>query len=336
MSTKEVAFGGFVIAFSLAFFTGLFADTLVLSNGDQLTGTVISETETELVFHSELLGKLVVPKVSVASVQRDAGESVSEPESLIRAKVNQIAPALEPTLLAEEPGVFLKTLDFINPFKGWESKLSLGYSWFGGETSRHNWFILFEANRKFTHSEWKVRGRWDYSSTRLDKDTALKTEDRFQTALQYRRNWAERWFTQSRTHYQKDQIRRIKHDFEQSLGIGWRMLDNPGLRILWIPSYTLRYRDLAGQEPGWQSRFSLFQELQYDIHPRVILRQDASIGFEPSETSRADYYFGVNLENRITERLSVDLRFEYRFQYLTGLGVDGHERKFLAAMGYRF
>jgi hypothetical protein len=325
-----------VVGLLLALGVGLWADTLVLSNGDRLSGVVLSESEGEVVFDSEILGELVVPRSLIAAIER-APESPQSAVSLeMGMETGQLTESPQTAATQEETGVLLKMIDFINPFKAWESKLSLGYSWFGGETSRHNWFILFEANRKFADSEWSLRGRWDYSSTRVDADTALKTEDRFQANMQYRRNWTKRWFAQSRTNYQKDIIRRIEHDFEQSIGIGWRMIDEARFRVTWTPSYTLRYRDLAGRDPGWHSRFSLFQDLYYEIHPRIILRQDASISFEPAETSRAESYFGANLENRITERLSADLRFEYRFQYLVGHGVDGHERKFLAAMGYRF
>lgn len=327
---------GFVVGAVLVFGTGLAADVLVLSNGDRLSGVVVAESGGEVVFDSAILGEVVVPRASIAAIER-VPESLQSAGSLeIAMETGELIESPTTTASAEEPSVILKVMDFINPFKGWESKLSLGYSWFGGETSRHNWFVLLEANRKFAHSEWKVRGRWDYSRTRIDEKTVLKTEDRYQANMQYRRNWTERLFAQSRTNYQKDSIRRIEHDFEQSLGIGWRMIDASRLRISWIPSYTLRYRELAGKESGWHSRLSLFQDLYYQIHPRIILKQDASVSFEPAETSRAEYYLGANLENRITERLSVNLRFEYRFQYLLGQGIDGHERKFLAAMGYRF
>jgi opacity protein-like surface antigen len=316
------------------------ADVLHLANGDRLTGTWQGTENGQVVFISELLGPVRVAEAQVLRVERS--EAVVAEAPATAPAVAPAAAAAAPVAAApaapdteEKASVLLRALDFLNPLKDWDSRLSAGYTWLGGQTSRHNFFLMYEATRKRELSEWQARGRWDYGSTRIDKQTAIKIEDRYRFSLQYRRNLLKQVFVQSLTQYNRDHIKLIDHDFEQSIGIGWRMFDTQRLRVTFTPSYTARYRQIALASSGWQSLFSLFQDLRYEITPRVIFTEEAAISFEPDETSKSDYRFHLKLENKLTDRLSVDLRYEYAFEYRVGLGIERKDQKFIAAMGYR-
>src|SRR5690606_33204326 len=130
-------------------------------------------------------------------------------------------------------------------------------------------------------TEWKFSGRWDYATSKIGDDPNQIEQDRYRTALQMRYNLTNRLFGQSRTIYLKDLVRSVDHDLEQSLGIGWRLLESERLKISITPSATFRYLDIEGLNKGWESRLTIYQDLQWVLLPRVVFREEASVSFEP-------------------------------------------------------
>jgi len=110
------------------------ADILVGTNGERLIGKVISETNEEVVFESELGGKLTVPRTRIQELQRDA-----KPAHEALAEAATPAPAPQ---VAAEPAS--KKTDWLPPGVGHD-----GYDWI--QLKSNEWLrgeLKYIQNRK--------------------------------------------------------------------------------------------------------------------------------------------------------------------------------------------
>ena len=85
----------FATAFLLlaAFQTPLLADVLTGTNGERLVGRVLEERTDDVVFESELGGKLTIPRSRIREIQRTPAAVAPAPTEATPVATNQVAAA---------------------------------------------------------------------------------------------------------------------------------------------------------------------------------------------------------------------------------------------------
>ncbi len=325
----------------------LHGHTLILKNGDEVAGEYLHTTEGIVYFDSHSFGNLQIGREAVAAVEGVDEDTWKASEEPVLPDIPDVAaiPGSPETIAAEREdeatgrgatAVILNLVDRINPFRHWSSKATLGYVWIGAENRRQDWLLLYEAHRKGEAMEFKFAGRWDYATSKIGETESKKEQDRYRVMLQIRQNLSPRVFAQSRTHYVKDLIRKINHELDQSVGLGWRLVERDRVSLSFVPSATVRYVEVNGFSEGWESRITFFQDFEWILSPRVAFREEFAMSFEPHNSGDSDYELILMLENRISERLSLDLRYEYYFEYGVGVGIERKTQKFITSVGYLF
>ncbi len=203
-------------------------DTVVLTNGDVLTGRIIGRTDDSLTLQHPVLGPVTVPTASVSSVTAIPADV--DPEAVARAasaaatavaagEPATAAPATEAEQEIEEvkPGLF-----GTNFLKGWTKTVQAGFSGNEGNTRTLN--INLGANLFFEDD----RDRWDFATRyNLTTDRGQNTANNFYAQLQ--KDWLfpdSKWFIFSQGRYDYDQFQSWEHRLAGAGGVGYQFVQN--------------------------------------------------------------------------------------------------------------
>lgn len=125
------------------------ADTVTLTNGDVLQGTIVSENNAQVVIDHPHLGQIQVGREYVASVSKETSASSTS------------APSDAPS--AESPESAIGSL---NPFAIWSGSLTAGLNGSEGKTQTLAIRVAFDAKRETDHDRTTLQARY----TRTEDD----------------------------------------------------------------------------------------------------------------------------------------------------------------------
>jgi hypothetical protein len=147
----------------------LFADQVVLSNGDRLTGAITKSDGKTLVIKTDLAGEVTVPWTAVQSLTSaaplhvvTAAKTVVGP---VTASDNSLAVNTTPGGPVDIPRVEVMAMrndqeqaayeKSLHPtlLQGWAGGASIGFALTGGNSETKNLGIAFTADRKTSHDE---------------------------------------------------------------------------------------------------------------------------------------------------------------------------------------
>jgi putative salt-induced outer membrane protein YdiY len=339
----------------------LSGDELRFRDGDVLTGNFVRSEEGRIIFDSVVFGRISVAEADVQLVRTDAPagmparplariepkEAPAEQEPLVPAAAAPVTTgavaavtrddaAAAPARAAGDPSLLRRMLQWVNPFKGWKSKFSVGYAWESTGVRTEDLTLIFDAQRKIDGSELKFNVRYEYGNRKVADEPAQLARDRLRGSLRYRNDIGERLFFQADTDYQKDRIKGIEHEFRMNSGLGWRVFIGEPLTASLVPKLTLRYKELQSVNEEWDFLFTLSQDLRYRITDRVSFIESASISWNPDHFDRSVYSLMLKLENRITDQVFVDLSYETEFDYEVDVGLESKSQRVLVLVSYVF
>ena len=165
------------------------ADTLILANGDRLTGEILAWGVDSVVIQHPQLGEV---RLALEQLQLDTGDP--------------------PT-----PGLF--GTDFL---RGWTRSLDVGANGKSGNTENENLTVGLDMDYRDDFKRWKVRGRYFFGS----EDGA--TTDSY-GRLEAQRDWLlpdSRWFWRVGSRYQFDKFESWKQRFILFGGPGYHLFDD--------------------------------------------------------------------------------------------------------------
>jgi putative salt-induced outer membrane protein YdiY len=182
-----------------------------------------------------------------------------------------------------------------------------------------------EAERTSGPNSYRFEGRVLYARQYLQT-----TSDRYDGQFRFRHELSQRIFSQAQTSYTKDRVKLIEHNAEQNFGLGYKFLQRPRYEASFGGGLTAQYRSAQGIESGISYLGELFQDYTYKLTGRLTITQDANVSYSPETRDRfasvgqpviptdgsATNYrlrFNTALQGKVTEKVSLNLRFEYEF-----------------------
>jgi Protein of unknown function, DUF481 len=230
----------------------------------------------------------------------------------------------------------------------WTGKLEFGY---GNELTSVRTVtttVRAQADRNVGPDEVQFKGLYLYGST-----NSIPTTDQDEFDFRWRHNLDDRWFTQALTSYSSDKIRLINTDFEQTADLGYKILTDAHQTLDIGGGAMLQYFDATGVEKGSDYLGNAFQDYTYKINGRYTFLEDAAVQYSPERRGRNgvvatvgtpintrsqnyDYKFHATLQGKVTDRLSLNLHFEYEYNNAV---LDPHARAdqhFITTLGYGF
>jgi putative salt-induced outer membrane protein YdiY len=311
-----------VIAFSLMLQCGTRAETLVLENGDRITGELLREEEGTLVFRSDLLGEIRAPAASSRIV------TASDPTAI------SATPAPGVTPYKPQFEVTRETLDPLDEKKTdnvtWKRRIDVGLTGQKGKKDLSTYNVRLEAAREsdFGQMNFVVNHRYGEANKTVYEDATT-------ASAVLTRNVTDDLFWRGQTRYETDAVLGVDHSAEQSLGLGFKLFDGPRLDLDLGGGAAVRHREAYGNEPRWDGLIDAFGKLKFAFNERLTFNQDVWMTTAPTATGDFRLRSNSALVNKVTEMLSLSIRYEYEVLRTEQTEVPDLQR-LVTAIGYVF
>lgn len=306
------------------------ADQLRLSNGDVITGELVSHEDGVIRFNSPVLGTLELNEAAASIVTEASKETPA-------ASGGTPSPAAS---TGADEGKKSKAAS------KWLSKVDVGFNWQNGSKDKQDVSVRFESRRKFDKSDLRFQTRY-----LLSKTNGTTSADSLDAGLRWRRDFNERWFSQTNTTYYDDGVREIDLNVDQNVGFGYRLLTSDRAKANFGAGVTVQYRHASGIDEGVAKFGEFFQDLVWRFHERFEFSQEASALFSPDErplglpssgmrvsTGVSNYrlIFESVLRGQLTETMTVNLRYEYKFDNAIANRDARADQRITTGLGYAF
>jgi len=289
-----------------------------LRNGDVLRGRLISEGDIVLIEHT-ILGDVEIPKRSVRSIirpnqNRNEGDTPEEPE-------NEESQASRSRIKD-----FLRVISFEN----WSRQFEFGMNLQSGRRDKLDYNARFNVRRRIEKNDFRFEARRYFGES--DRG---KTTDRLYSNLRWRRDLSPGVFYQTDTLYSSDAIKEIDVNLEQTLGLGYRLLNQKALKVSTGAGLSGRYREDNVDNGNTNYLFDVFQDLDYRLGSRLRFTQEFRIALPPDERSEYEYEFQAGIVSKVTDSLHLSIR--YHLEYDRSLPEDRREdQRIVSSVGIDF
>lgn len=333
---------------------------LKFPNGDRLTGALVEETETHFIFKNATLGEVTVPKASATLVAQASHESQNPPvESLVgiapiqepeeKTPPAKDKPAGKPPRSPDSSSAekIAQTLDAPKN-EPWGGKIEFGLRQQQGRRDLLTFDLRASADKEIGDDSLRAKARLLYG----EQDGRINN-DRYDGSFQWRRQMGERTFAQSLTSYFQDDLKDIKRNWEQNFGAGYRLYKKEGHVVNLGAGLTGQYREAIRAESGFYALAEIFQDYTFRINKRMTVRQDMRYQYSPDGGTRfltvnnqpastleeaVNYKVRFNsvLQGRLTQKLSINLRFEFEYDNAVSDKSARTDQRITSSLGYAF
>ncbi len=294
---------------------------LKLANGDQLTGSVIKETETEIFFSSPTLGELTIPRSALAP---------------------KAPPVAKPPLVATPKPTPKSDLQGLKPkSKPWRIKVEFGFFMAKGRDNTVRHHILTQAEKTFGRNTVLAKGRIAYA-----KQNERNTTNQTEASVRWRENFGNGTFTQFQTSYARDLVAGIDINLEQNVGLGYRLIDHDQHTLNIGTGLTGQYRNAENIDHNTGALTEIFQDQTYKFNDIAKIVQSLTLQYWPSapysaasgskEEDNIKWRFSTTLVSKLSEHLSLNLRYQYDYDNAVADPAAREDQRISSALGYVF
>jgi putative salt-induced outer membrane protein YdiY len=321
----------------------LSAVQLQLANGDKISGTIISRTPETITFRSPVLGEFTVPAQKVKVV------NVAPPEANIESLAG-LPPNPEVEQTTQKPGAKNRSPQAndepeVTPWKG---KVEFGFRQQQGRRDEINFDIRANARRQIDIDSYAADVRLLYG-----EQGERTINNRYDGSFRWRRELSDRTFAQTLTSFTRDELKNITQNWEQNVGAGIRVMKTEDHTLNMGGGLTGQYRVSEDIESGFFTLIELFQDYQYQINGRLTFLQETIAQYSPDSQTRfitvpnqptaaipgeTNYKvrFNTTLQGKLSQRLSLNLRFEYEFDNAVANKNARVDQRITSSLGYGF
>jgi putative salt-induced outer membrane protein YdiY len=276
------------------------ADTLVLANGDTLTGEVVEWAVDHVVIEHPQLGLV---RLSLEQLDIDPGTPPSR-------------------------GLF-----GTNFLRGWNRSINLGLNGKRGNSVSTNLTAGFDFNYSDEFKRWRFNGRYFFNeSDDGDNDNNARVD--------LRRDWLipdSDWFAFSSFRYQFDQFESWKHRTTFGVGPGYHLVDTESHKLDTMLGAAFT-REYAGDKDNkGEALFGLDYTWQLSERHSVTLANSLFVEFRPNAGEIRNLTTG-EWKLRLTEDPGLNLKIGGENEYETGVapGDTNNDLKYYLALGLDF
>jgi putative salt-induced outer membrane protein YdiY len=305
------------------------ATELRLRNGDRLSGELLRRTEGRIIFHSPVLGEI--------SVAESAAVVVEVPDTPVESLVGlpPVVSHSRPPLGSDKHEPLASGIS--RPSKErWRGKIEFGFQQQSGRRDTVDFSLRADAERAKGPNDFKAIGRMFYG--RQDHQVSY---ERYDASARFRHEFTKRTFAQSLTSYATDYIKKIDMNIEQNIGAGYRVVQRARHVINVGAGGTLQARESDGAPTETTVLGEIFQDYTYRFNGHLSFLQDTDLLYSPKSVSNgrhdvSNYRFRFNsaLQGKLTERVSLNLRYEYEFDNTVPDMAQKEDRRITSSIGY--
>lgn len=321
---------------------GFAQDTLVLNNGDILTGTILKQTTESVYFKSSAFGSVSLDTKDIAEIRistEELGEILVPAEAISPPEPEE--PQIVPVEIAKEnpnlqPSENLKK-------KQWSGQAGLAIAMRESNTLRRSGDTLaendekFESYRLYGNVNWKGKQNnldwnWTYRYSRTD---VRKNDDFLNLTQNYQHDFSNTYYAASKSLYQRDFRRGIENEVLQTAELGIKWFDRAKFQLSTSAGAGYHaYERLESIYSDANTKFILDQSMRWQmINSLTLFQKYAHLG----DLDKYHFIFTAGLENKLIR--DVFLRLEYRLDRDTEINYNDkgyYDKALLTSLLYKF
>lgn len=322
------------------------AAIVTLKNGDRITGNIVSHDDGNLVIVTEYMGTITVPAAE-ATVELSAEEQTAtgaEPAATVAA-----AEAVPQTAAQEEAVQTEKDLTMFDEFmygvqsgiqsvipEGWSGRFSLGYQYTQTNSKSTTWAIGAVANKDSGDHHYSFNAFYDYKQSVNQAGVVDKQLDKWGGGFKYRWDFGENFFFLANTAYLRDQVKEIRHEITQDIGVGYYFYNTADTVLYVAPAFTPQYKDAVGVGKKWYYLATVLQEFKYKLNSTVSFEQSAQASVEPGDDHNYNYKAKIAVITKLTDWIDLIFSYSYSYDNTVGSGASKREQIATVSLGIPF
>ena len=318
---------------------GVWADQVILKNGDRLTGTVISMEKGKLVLKTSYAGKLNIKWAEVSSIKTDKPIQVElDSGKLLQgmAAVSQAPASLKLVKKGRPAEVELAKVSAINP-KDKEGltvtgEVNVGADMKRGNTHKDSYDVDGRVSMSWGIHRLIVGGKAHYL-----EDKGVSTEDNQLGYVEYNRFFKPEWYGLANLRLSRDKFKDLDLRAAAGLGLGhqfWRSkLTNLSFEL--GPNYLYEKGEIRGNREWTAARWQLvYDRWFFDYFTQFFHRHEVFL--------RADdfnQYFltsSTGLKFPLGNGFAVTWQYDYDFDNSPQPGKEKYDTRMLLLLGYNW
>lgn len=329
----------------LIFVRSYAADMIELVNGDRITGEIIKEEGGTVFFRSDLLGDLTFPRASIRTVPA-AGTATAPPVAPPAAVVPPVASAPKKSRPAGgTPSVPVEKLEKKKPAHSFRETLHIPDALTGKIrlNAYHRNDDYLQEYLDISPSLSLVKGKHSFNwafNYRYKRDDNTrdgswdKDDDRLTAEQKYRYKLNKRFFSQSRTYWERDLVDEIDPRIIQSFGLGVYVLNNDAFKLDVSVGAGYEYLDIS-DEVTQEITPAFEQSFRWVINSRFSFKETFSFDGDDTEFQ---YDFINELEAKLNGSLSIVLKHsvEYDKELTDGVVDESKDVRTAAQVQLKF
>lgn len=318
------------------------ADVLVLSNGDRITGSVVSVEDGVITFQSDLLGVLTVPQdkatietqpppvtpeeAAAAANQAVAGENIDEPANVPEEQQEEVDAVTASIKDAQN------WVDGVVP-EGWSGKMSFGFSYLESNSETVTLNFGLNGKKDAAPHHYRFDTYYQYNKQTDQFGVEDKNQDKYGAGVGYDYDFNDWMFLNTDLAYLRNMVKDIRHQADLDIGLGFRIINEDYISLNIIPAYTLQYKDAEGVSQKWYNLATLKQDFHYDFSEIVRFEQKASVSVAPADTSNYQYMVSAALISKLADWIDASISYQLTFDNTVGTGGAKKEQQVIFGLG---
>lgn len=331
----------FALGFWLLLSAAVSGDELVMKNGSRLIGTLVSASQSEVVFETPFAGRITINQANIERIVADAPVTLMMQDGRVYREQQVVSRDQQMLVMgADQQPVLFDVLDIkmVNP-EPWE--IGDGYKWFGqvnsaiskerGNTDTDQLDLDFESIWRSLEDRYTVRGLWE-----LDKTDGIKNKNLSRIRTKY-----DRFSAQDPRNYYGLQLALEQDEFTDlhlrtTVGpyVGRQFFESPLLTLHGEVGvvYVEENFDVAEDDDYWGSNWEV--RLSTDVLPQTefYVQADGVVNFTHPENHLANASIGIKLPVLYGLQAGAEIRYEYNGGAVEG--VDELDESYNVRLGY--
>ncbi len=321
----------------------LSADTVVLVNGDRITGTVRRLEDRQLVMNSDLMGTVRVNWSNVESVQSDSEFSIltedgtrfegrlsrNGSETLVASHDERTTYVQSNSITRIAPGV--QGTGIRSVMDALDGTADIGYSLARGNQNQMQ--SSLGARATYASAHYKFSGRLDSLFARQD---GARSQSRHALNARLDRFVNARTFAYALSAFERNERRRLDLRSRLGGGLGWRLRNTPstGLSLIGGLAYVHeRYRRVPNRTSG-EGFFGV--EWDTSLFRGIILSLNLTAHPDLFDRSNVRAELDTTLRVPIAGRFTYSLRLFDRFHTKPAESVERNDYGLVSGVGVTF
>ena len=286
----------------------LFADQVVLKNGDIVTGSIIKKDSGKLTIKSEFLGEVTMPWTAVQSVRSDDPLTVELPgNQVVLGRITtqgdslQVATATETrTALLADVGAVRNPAEqrayerLQNPgfFDLWTGYVDFGLAMARGNARADTFTTTVSASRTTRTDKLAVNFNQIYGTARVNRVTSA-IANAIRGGWTYNRDLTPRLFATVYNQYEHDEFQFLDLRFVLGGGLGINAIKTPDTNLAFVGGVNYMRENFSAGIDRNSAEGNFGNDFTHKFSPAMSLKQ--SFRIFPNLTNPGEYRMAFDL-----------------------------------------